>query len=82
MSYRMSISEDGTARVSGIDYGPMKVHKITNDHVVVKNRGHKYWSSIGRQGYSASRFIVFRIVDRHADNQVFVEHVIDFQIRT
>lgn len=58
--------EDGTARVSGIDYGPkVLVHSVERECIVLRVPGHNRWSGVGNQKYESPKLLVYLIEEQH-----------------
>ena len=43
----------------GVDFGPLEIIQENYRCIVLKNKGHKYWSSIGNQSYANAEYLVF-----------------------
>lgn len=58
-------SDNLSANVSGIDYGPnLTLHAVDKRHLVLKAAGHSGWSGVGHREYVPSQFICFEILTR------------------
>lgn len=52
----------GKADIAGIDYGPLTVHEVNGNAIVLKVAPHSSWSGRGQQTYNSPRLLVFSII--------------------
>jgi hypothetical protein len=61
-SYTLIFNRNGTVSLSGIGQPKATLHHATNDIVVLKVPGHKYWVGIGMDwGYAPVEFQVYQL---------------------
>lgn len=82
-SQKLFLYEDGHAEFIGVDMGPMTIHKLEGDHLVIRVAGHKYWSAIGQPwSYAPAQFIVYQIENRVLGTpHVMVNEIVRFPVR-
>jgi hypothetical protein len=68
MGTSITVHHDGSASVSGIDYGPgVKVHSVNRSTLILKTAGHSSWSGIGQRRYVSPRFLIYTVEGTQED---------------